>query len=53
MRAGQAGDLLDERGPSAPGLAADQPAHEQPDHDRSPGQRGVGQPAMVAAVHPR
>lgn len=48
----RAGDLLDERDPSAPGPAAEYAAHEQPDHDRPPGQGGVGQPPVIAAVHP-
>jgi len=53
VRAGQAGDLFDERGPSAGGVVADQPSYQQPDHDRAPGEGGVGQPPVVAAVHPR
>jgi len=31
---------FDERGPSTPGLATDQPAYQQPDNDRSQRHRG-------------
>jgi hypothetical protein len=52
VRAGQAEELLGERDPSAAGLATREATHQQPNHDWPSGDGRVGQPAVVAAVHP-
>jgi hypothetical protein len=52
VRGGQPGDLFGEGGPAATTLGADEPAYQQTDHHRLSRQRGVGQAALVAAMHP-
>jgi hypothetical protein len=49
----QAGDLLGERARPAVVVVAEEPAHPQAKHHAAAADRRIGQPALVAAVHPR
>jgi hypothetical protein len=49
--ASQTRNLLDERPPSAVGVATEKPAHAQLDYHRPRTDRGIGQPASIAAVY--
>jgi hypothetical protein len=48
---GQAGDLLGEGAGRAGWVVAEEPAHPKPQHHLLPADGGVGQGALVAAVH--
>jgi hypothetical protein len=49
---GQPGELLGERAGLAVGVVAEEPAHPKAEHHPPATQRRVGEPALVAAVHP-
>lgn len=52
MQPGQLGHLLSESSSAATSVVAEQSPHPQPDHRLASAHGSVGQPSLVAAVHP-